>query len=262
MKDRFIKFRVYEGLSQSECLLMSLIISLNEAGNVICFSNEYASFSLGSSISSVKRDLKKLRDLGYIETTSPSMKRKIKLINKPKVLDFSIEECEIQEDQIEPVVAQNEPAQNSHRLNMSQSVAQNEPVTGSNRATYKIEYKKEDKIDVAAVETTPSLLDFLIKEFNEVYRKQECLLVWNTLTQQEQTQAVEMVGAVKEYQREKGKDYDLYYYLSQRVFTWKTLTNIQRRLNKQKNVKKDLSPEEKLRIFEEQNPDFFNNLKK
>jgi vacuolar-type H+-ATPase subunit I/STV1 len=229
---------------------MSLIISLNEAGNVICFSNEYASFSLGTSISSVKRDLKRLKDLGYITTTSSNQTRKIKVLTRPKVLDFSVEECEITEAQNELVEAQNEPAQNTQRLNMSQQVAQYEPAAGSNRATYKIEYKKEDKIDVAGVKTTTqSPLDFLIKEFNEVSRVSECFQVWENMTEENKQSALEMVEATKQYQREKNMTYDLYYYLTKPVWGWGTIRTINKKLNQQKNVKKDLSPQEKGSIF-------------
>jgi hypothetical protein len=261
MKAEYFKFYTFKDMSIYEMSLMSMILSYHKSGKVICFSNEYAALRLGLSKKTITRTMNTLKDKGFIEPQYTPLKRFVKVLKEPEPYSFNDDVCDLETSGL---------TDHTYGL-IDHTYGLTDPTYGlrdqgvwTNSPTYiKDNIKDNIKDVVAAVEetTTPSLLDFLIKEFNEVYRKQECILVWNTLTQQEQTQAVEMVGAIKEYQREKGKDYDLYYYLSKRVFTWKTLTNIQRRLTKQKNVKKDLSPEEKARIFEQQNPDFFNNLK-
>lgn len=249
MKDRFIKFRVYQGLTQSECLLISLIISLNESGNSICFSNEYATFALGTSLSSVKRDLKKLKTLGYITTTSSNQTRKIKLLQTPKFLDFPVEECEITE-------AQSEPAQNTRRLNMNQQVAQNEPAAGSIRATYKIEDKKDNKIvESRAVEADSYPPDFL--SFVEDYGDTDPYFAkayesWKGLTDLERTNALESIQAYTQSDLDGvGNRKAIHFYLHDKKWN-------------QWRVKKHYKPKPKpvltnqdiIRIFEKQNPDF------
>ena len=43
MSEVFIVYRPYKDLSWVESMLMSWIVSLNDAKQVVCFSNEYAS---------------------------------------------------------------------------------------------------------------------------------------------------------------------------------------------------------------------------
>jgi len=261
MKAKYFKFYTFKEMSIYEMSLMSMILSYHKSGKVICFSNEYASLRLGLSKKTITRTLNSLKDKGFIGSDITPFKRFIRVLKDPEPYIFNDDICDLETSGL---------TDHTYGL-IDHTYGLTDPTYGltdqgvwTDSPTYIKEYIKDYNKDVvaAAQETTPpSLLDFLIKEFNEVYRKQECIVLWNTLTQEEQTKAVGMVEAVKQYQREKGKEYDLYYYLSQRVFDWKTLTNIHNRLNKQKNIKKELSQEEKLRIFEKQNPDFYNNLK-
>lgn len=255
MKDRFIKFRVYQGLTQSECLLISLIISLNETGNSICFSNEYATFVLGTSLSSVKRDLKKLKTLGYISTTSSNQTRKIKVIQTPKFLDYPIEECEITEAHIEPA---SDPSWSI----VSQQAAHIEPAAGSYWATYKIEDKKEDNIvegRAVAAPTYPS--DFL--SFLELYGDTDPYIskaheTWNGLNDLEKKHAVDSIEPYGLYESRKNSTKKaVHYYLIDKPWTW---SSVKRFITKK--PKPILSNEEKMRIFENENPSFTETFKK
>jgi hypothetical protein len=212
---------------------------------------------LATSLSSVKRDLKKLKTLGYITTTSSNQTRKIKLLQTPKFLDFPVEECEITEAQTEPVEAHNEPAQNTRRLNMNQQVAQDEPAAGSIRATYKIEDKKDNKIvESRAVEVLLYPPDFL--SFVEEYGDEDTHLklsfeLWNELSDSEKTKAKGMVKAYSTWSLETNKaKKPLHYYLKDSVWNWSNVI----RVSKRPKPKPVLTNQDIIRIFEKQNPDF------
>jgi DNA-binding MarR family transcriptional regulator len=95
-KSNFISFQTFKDLSTIECLLISWIISLNDAKLNICFSNEYAAKRLKTSTATITRAIARLKRLGYIKTFQPSGdKRFIHLINIPELEDLSYQVCEL-----------------------------------------------------------------------------------------------------------------------------------------------------------------------
>ena len=97
MSEVFIVYRPYKDLSWVESMLMSWIISLNDAKQVVCFSNEYASKLLKVSIPTITRSISRLKQLEYINTFQPlGDKRFIHLLKKPDVEDISLQSCDLE----------------------------------------------------------------------------------------------------------------------------------------------------------------------
>ena len=96
-KDIFILYKPYKDLSTIECLIMSWIISLNDAKQNICFSNEYAGNLLRVSTPTITRAIARLKSLGFINTFQPlGDKRFIHLLNRPEIEDISIQVCDLE----------------------------------------------------------------------------------------------------------------------------------------------------------------------
>ena len=96
MTQPFIIYKPYKDLSTTECLLMSWIISLNDAKQAVCFSNQYASKMLKVSIPTITRSVAHLKSLGLINTFQPlGDKRFIHLIKKPELENISLEVCDL-----------------------------------------------------------------------------------------------------------------------------------------------------------------------
>jgi len=97
MTEPFIIYRPYKDLSWVESMLMSWIISLNDAKQAVCFSNEYASRLLKQSPRNISRSISNLKQLGFINTFQPlGDKRFIHLLNKPEVEDISFQSCDLE----------------------------------------------------------------------------------------------------------------------------------------------------------------------
>lgn len=97
MSEVFIVYRPYKDLSWVESMLMSWIISLNDAKQVVCFSNEYAGRLLKQSPRNISRAISKLKSLGLINTFQPlGDKRFIHLLKKPDVEDISLQSCDLE----------------------------------------------------------------------------------------------------------------------------------------------------------------------
>jgi hypothetical protein len=76
---------------------MSWIISLNDAKQNICFSNEYAGRLLRVSTPTITRAIARLKTLGFINTFQPlGDKRFIHLLNRPEIEDISIQVCDLE----------------------------------------------------------------------------------------------------------------------------------------------------------------------
>jgi hypothetical protein len=97
MTQPFIIYRPYKDLSWVESMLISWIISLNDAKQAVCFSNEYAGKLLKQSPRNISRSISKLKSLGFINTFQPlGDKRFIHLINKPEIEDISFQSCDLE----------------------------------------------------------------------------------------------------------------------------------------------------------------------
>lgn len=97
MSEIFIIYRPYKDLSWVESMLMSWIISLNDAKQAVCFSNEYASKMLKVSVPTITRSISKLKEKGYINTFQPlGDKRFIHLLNYPEIEVISFQSCDLE----------------------------------------------------------------------------------------------------------------------------------------------------------------------
>jgi len=97
MTQPFIIYRPYKDLSWVESMLMSWIVSLNDAKQAVCFSNEYAGRLLKQSPRNISRSISNLKQLGFINTFQPlGDKRFIHLLNKPEVEDISFQSCDLE----------------------------------------------------------------------------------------------------------------------------------------------------------------------
>lgn len=246
MKAEYFKFYTFNQMSIYEMALMSMILSYHKSGKVICFSNEYAALRLGLSKKTITRTMNSLKDKGFIEAQNTPLKRFIKVLKEPEPYSFNDDICDLETSGL----TDHTYGLTDHTYGLiDHTYGLTDQGVGTNSPTYIKDNIKEDIKDVAGVETTTSPLDFLIEEFNEVSRVSECFQVWENMTDENKQTAIEMVEATKQYQRKKNIRYDLYYYLTKPVWGWATIRNINTDLNKQKNVKKDLSPQEKASIF-------------
>ena len=151
MKDTFISYRPYTDLTLVESMLMSWIISLNDAKQSICFSNEYASKMLKVSIPTITRSVSSLKKKGFINTFQPlGDKRFIHLVKYPEIEVIGFQSCDIEgivnmtkpdsQDDYTPI--HNEETPSSKRLN---------PLI--TEITNNKEYKKDNNIAQASYES-------------------------------------------------------------------------------------------------------------
>ena len=147
MKEAFIVYRPYKDLSTIECLLMSWIISLNDARQTICFSNEYAGKLLKVSDRTIRSSVSKLKSLGYINTFQTRDRRFIYLNNRPEIENISLEVCNI--DGVENTSTQEEiiSIQGGKDFHTDRKII---PLGEENISTYNKEYNKDNN------DTTPS----------------------------------------------------------------------------------------------------------
>ena len=142
MSQVFIIYKPYKDLSTTECLLMSWIISLNDAKQAICFSNQYASKMLKVSIPTITRSVAQLKSLGFINTFQPfGDKRFIHLIKKPELENISLEVCDL--EGVEDLITHDN--QNEYTPNQNDTYPSSqglEPIITT--ITNNIEYKKDN----------------------------------------------------------------------------------------------------------------------
>ena len=142
MSQVFIIYKPYKDLSKTECLLMSWIISLNDAKQAICFSNQYASKMLKVSIPTITRSVAQLKSLGFINTFQPfGDKRFIHLIKKPELENISLEVCDL--EGVEDLITHDN--QNEYTPNQNDTYPSSqglEPIITT--ITNNIEYKKDN----------------------------------------------------------------------------------------------------------------------
>lgn len=97
MSDLFIIYKPYKDLSTIECLLMCWIVSLHNARQPVCFSNEYASRVLKVSVSTITRAITNLKSLGFINTFQPLGDRRfIHLLKQPEIEVINLEVCDLE----------------------------------------------------------------------------------------------------------------------------------------------------------------------
>jgi hypothetical protein len=144
MNQPFIIYRPYKDLSWVESMLISWIISLNDAKQAVCFSNEYASKMLKVSIPTITRSVAHLKLLGFINTFQPlGDKRFIHLLNKPEVEDISFQSCDLEG----VVIMTIPPNHNDYPPNQDDYTPSSqglEPLITT--ITNNIEYKKDNNI--------------------------------------------------------------------------------------------------------------------
>jgi hypothetical protein len=121
---------------------MSWIISLNDAKQAICFSNQYASKMLKVSIPTITRSVAQLKSLGFINTFQPfGDKRFIHLIKKPELENISLEVCDL--EGVEDLITHDN--QNEYTPNQNDTYPSSqglEPIITT--ITNNIEYKKDN----------------------------------------------------------------------------------------------------------------------
>lgn len=97
MSEVFIVYRPYKDLSWVESMLMSWIVSLSDAKQVVCFSNEYAGRLLKQSPRNISRAISKLKSLGLINTFQPlGDKRFIHLLKYPEIEVINFQSCDLE----------------------------------------------------------------------------------------------------------------------------------------------------------------------
>jgi hypothetical protein len=121
---------------------MSWIISLNDAKQAICFSNQYASKMLKVSVPTITRSVAQLKSLGFINTFQPfGDKRFIHLIKKPELENISLEVCDL--EGVEDLITHDN--QNEYTPNQNDTYPSSqglEPIITT--ITNNIEYKKDN----------------------------------------------------------------------------------------------------------------------
>jgi len=149
MTQPFIIYRPYKELSTIECLLMSWIISLNDARQTICFSNEYAGKLLKVSDRTIRSSVSKLKLLGYINTFQTRDRRFIYLINAPEIENISLEVCDL--EGVENISTQEEKISIQGGKDFHTD-RKNIPFREENISTYNKEYNKDNNDTLASYE--------------------------------------------------------------------------------------------------------------
>ena len=244
MSQVFIIYKPYKDLSTTECLLMSWIISLNDAKQAICFSNQYASKMLKVSVPTITRSVAQLKSLGFINTFQPfGDKRFIHLIKKPELENISLEVCDLEgvEDLTTPD-NQNEYTPNQNDTYPSSQGLNPLITTITNNKEYKKEYTKEVSM---LVEPYPTNFIKLVELYQEEGTNTErAFSSWNKLNPLQQKMALDNVGKYLLYLQKVSKNKkELHFYLSDEAFTWNAVKNFK----EQKKVITDKEKQDKLK---------------
>ena len=99
--NNFIVFQNYRGFKHYENILMSLIVGLHNSKKTICFSNGYAAFRCGVSVSTITRTISKFVEEGYISCYFKPEGRIIHFLKLPILVDYQ-ESCDISDDTTPP----------------------------------------------------------------------------------------------------------------------------------------------------------------
>ena len=93
MMNNYIVFQNYRGFRHYENILMSLIVGLHNSKKTICFSNGYAAFRCGVSVSTITRTISKFVEEGYISCYFKPEGRIIHFLKLPILVDYE-ESCD------------------------------------------------------------------------------------------------------------------------------------------------------------------------
>ena len=150
MKEQFIIYKPYKDLSTIECLLMSWIISLNDARQTICFSNEYAGKTLKVSDRTIRSSVSKLKSLGYINTFQTRDRRFIYLVKYPEIEVINFQSCDL--EWVENTSTQEEivSIQGGNNFHTDRKEL---PFREEKSSTYNIDNNKDNNDTLASYET-------------------------------------------------------------------------------------------------------------
>lgn len=238
-KTPYIIYRPYKDLSIHERLLMSWVISLNDAKQVICFSNEYAAKMLGVSVPTITRTISNLKSLGYINTFQPNGERRIiHLVRCPELEDINLEVCDLEgvENMTTPHSQIDYPP-SSQRLDPLIKLTTPLITEITNNKEYNKEYTKEGSSVVAPYPTNFLKLVELYQE--DGVNMERAFMNWNRLDTTQQKMAVDNVGKYLLYlDRSKKNKKNLQFYLSDGAYAWTSVKNF-------RETKKDLTDKER-----------------
>lgn len=224
----------YEGFSNIEDGLMSLIVGLNKSKQHICFSNGYAAVMLKCSKRTITTSLSKFVDLGYVECVFTQSGRIINLLEEPNKFIYQ-EECDI----IPPIETISTPIEIISTP--IETISTPIEIISTNSRVDKI----EDKIEDSRVEqqTQHYSTDFL--SLLEIYEEDgndldPCYYLWEKLSPQEKNDAIGKVKFYFLYLQSKKNFYkkSLYYYIKDKVWNWTSLKQIQDKHQKQEHKNK------------------------
>ena len=243
MSQQFIIYKPYKDLSTIECLLMSWIISLNDAKQTICFSNEYASKTLKVSDRTISSSVSKLKLLGYINTFQTRERRVIYLIKHPELENISLEVCDLIGEENISTQVEDTSIQGGNNFHTEWKEL---PSRVENTSTNNIEYKKEYTKEVSMlVEPYPTNFIKLVELYQEEGTNTErAFSSWNKLNPLQQKMALDNVGKYLLYLQKVSKNKkELHFYLSDEAFTWNAVKNFK----EQKKVITDKEKQDKLK---------------
>jgi hypothetical protein len=129
---------------------MSWIISLNDARQTICFSNEYAGKTLKVSDRTIRSSVSKLKSLGYINTFQTRDRRFIYLIKYPEIEVINFQSCDL--EWVENTSTQEEivSIQGGNNFHTDRKEL---PFREEKSSTYNIDNNKDNNDTLASYET-------------------------------------------------------------------------------------------------------------
>jgi hypothetical protein len=253
----------FVGLNLYELLVMSLIYNYHRQGMVVCPSNEYIANKFRTHKNTITRTITSLKTQGFIEITITPTKRFIKVLRVPEILELSDEVCELEDDTNTHLKGYTShptgEGVSPDRLEGITPQVRGSHLTGEHIVKKIIKNNKEESSSVVADSYPPDFLSFV-----EDYGDEDTYLklgfeLWNELSDSEKSKARSMVQAYFTYSLETNKSKKpLHFYLKDSVWTWGSVI----RVFKRPKPKPVLTNEDKLRMFDEQNPNFGEELKK
>jgi hypothetical protein len=129
---------------------MSWIISLNDARQTICFSNEYAGKTLKVSDRTIRSSVSKLKSLGYINTFQTRDRRFIYLVKYPEIEVINFQSCDL--EWVENTSTQEEivSIQGGNNFHTDRKEL---PFREEKSSTYNIDNNKDNNDTLASYET-------------------------------------------------------------------------------------------------------------
>lgn len=244
MSEVFIVYRPYKDLSWVESMLMSWIVSLSDAKQVVCFSNEYAGRLLKQSPRNISRAISKLKSLGLINTFQPlGDKRFIHLLKYPEIEVINLQSCDL--EGIDNMTTPHRQDVYTHSHNDYTPTTNVLPPIDK-VSINNIEYNKEYNKDVSML-VEPYPTDFI--KLVELYKEdgvntERAFSSWNKLDIQQKKMALDNVGKYLLYLQKANKNKkELHFYLSDGAFTWNAVKNYR----EQKKVITDIEKQNKLK---------------